>query len=83
MVGLHLMEAEVLEEERKWPAFGIEGSDEVDKGYPKYVAKAEQPEKARVYINKEQYFEGVRPDVWEFYIGGSGDDSGSHKHYHR
>ena len=23
-----------------------------------------------MYINKEQYFEGVRPEVWEFHIGG-------------
>jgi len=31
---------------------------------------AEKPEKAKVYINKDQYFAGVRPDVWEFHIGG-------------
>ena len=24
----------------------------------------------RVYINKEQYFVGVPPEVWEFHIGG-------------
>jgi len=24
----------------------------------------------RVYINSEQYFEGVPPEVWEFSIGG-------------
>jgi type I restriction-modification system DNA methylase subunit len=70
LVDLHLMEAEVLEDERKWPAFAIEGTDEVEKGYPKYVAKAQQAKKARVYINKEQYFEGVQPEVWEFHIGG-------------
>jgi len=23
-----------------------------------------------VYINRDQYFEGVRPEVWEFHIGG-------------
>jgi hypothetical protein len=26
--------------------------------------------KETVCINKDQYFEGVRPEVWEFYIGG-------------
>jgi len=26
--------------------------------------------KGRVYINKQQYFEGVEPEVWEFQIGG-------------
>ena len=24
----------------------------------------------KLYINKDQYFEGVRPEVWEFHIGG-------------
>lgn len=24
----------------------------------------------QVWINKEQYFEGIKPDVWEFMIGG-------------
>ena len=24
----------------------------------------------RVYIKREQYFEGVSPDVWEFHVGG-------------
>ena len=24
----------------------------------------------RVYINKTQYFEGVTPEVWNFFIGG-------------
>jgi predicted helicase len=29
-----------------------------------------QGRKGRVYINAEQYFEGVEPAVWEFHIGG-------------
>jgi len=24
----------------------------------------------RVYINDQQYFEGVEPDIWNYYIGG-------------
>jgi len=70
LVKLHLMEAEILEDENKLPSFPKEGSRVVEKGYPKYVATAEKPEKAKVYINKDQYFESVRPDVWEFHIGG-------------
>ena len=30
---------------------------------------AEKADKGRVYINKDQYLEGVRPEVWEFHIG--------------
>ncbi len=70
LVKLHLMEAEILEDEKKQPSFPKEGSRIVEKGYPKYVAMAEKPEKAKVYINKDQYFEGVQSDVWKFHIGG-------------
>lgn len=67
---LHLMEAEILEDDKKWPSFPKEGNGLVDKGYPKYVAKSEEPDKGKVYINKDQYFEGMQTDVWEFHIGG-------------
>ena len=30
--------------------------------------KNHQP--GRVYLNKTQYFEGIPPEVWHFYIGG-------------
>jgi hypothetical protein len=30
--------------------------------------KNSQP--GRVYLNKTQYFEGISPEVWHFYIGG-------------
>jgi len=68
--GLHLLEAEILEEQDKWPAFNLEGSDSVETGYPEYVPDANKPQKGKVYINQEQYFEGVRPEVWEFHVGG-------------
>ena len=32
--------------------------------------KPEPRPTGRVYINKTQYFEGIKPDVWEFQIGG-------------
>jgi len=34
------------------------------------VADVDKADKGRVYINKGQYFEGVRQEVWEFHIGG-------------
>ncbi len=67
---LHLMESETLEDDKKWPAFDITGDNTVEKGYPKYVAHAEKPKNGKVHINKDQYFEGVKPEVWEFHIGG-------------
>ncbi|MBA7638368.1 hypothetical protein ES703_46023 [subsurface metagenome] len=65
LTKLHLMEAPILEDEKRRPKFPVEGNSEVEKGYPNYVAH-----KGKVYINKDQYFEGVSPDVWEFHIGG-------------
>ena len=35
-----------------------------------YLEPRDQPEQGRVYINKEQYFEGVPPEVWNFHVGG-------------
>ena len=42
----------------------------LEKCYPKYFAHADVADKGKVYINEEQCFEGVRPEVWEFHIGG-------------
>jgi len=70
LLALHLMEAAVLEDEKRWPAFPEEGNMTVEAGYPKYMADAERTAAGRVYINKDQYFEGVRPEVWEFHVGG-------------
>lgn len=67
---LHLMESDFLEDDKNWPAFNIIGSDIVETGYPKYSAHADNPAKAKVYINKDQYFQPVTPDVWNFHIGG-------------
>jgi len=46
--------------EIKYP---VPGENRVEKGFPKYSEE-------RVYINKEQYFEPVPEEVWNFYIGG-------------
>lgn len=57
LVHLHLMEAAV----RKNSAYPVAGHNQVEKiGY----------KDEKVYINKTQYFDPVKPDVWEFHIGG-------------
>jgi predicted helicase len=68
LIKLHLLEAKILDDERQWPKFNVKGSGIVEKGYPSYVKKAD--ENGRVYINSDQYFDGVEPEVWEFCIGG-------------
>ena len=63
LVSLHLMESPLLEKLYTQVKFDIPGSGVVEK--VRYDEKAQ-----RVYINKEQYFEGVTPAVWNFHIGG-------------
>jgi len=60
-VSLHLMESPRLNNLiTKYP---VTGSNVVEK-------VAYDDNNQRVYINKEQYFEGVPPEVWNFHIGG-------------
>jgi predicted helicase len=63
LVSLHLMESPLLEKLYTQVKFDISGSSVVEKA--RYDEKAQ-----RVYINKEQYFEGIPPEVWTFHIGG-------------
>jgi predicted helicase len=63
LVSLHLMEAPVLEKLRTSIRFDVSGSNVVEKVTYDETAR-------RVNINKEQYFEGVPPKVWNFHIGG-------------
>jgi predicted helicase len=63
LVSIHLMEAPVLEQQRTEIKFDVSGSNVVEK-----VSYNETD--GRVHINKQQYFEGVPPDVWNFHIGG-------------
>jgi len=61
LVALHLMELPALNNLiTKYP---VAGSNTVEK-----VTYDENTQ--RIYINKTQYFEGVPPEVWDFYIGG-------------
>ncbi|MDM8560255.1 type ISP restriction/modification enzyme, partial [Candidatus Parabeggiatoa sp. HSG14] len=57
LVTIHLMEADI-ETESGYP---IEGNNLVDK----ITYKSE-----KVYINKTQYFDNVKENVWQFHIGG-------------
>jgi predicted helicase len=64
LVGLHLLEYYGTLQVR----YPERGSDEVEK--IEYRVTPGEPECGRVYINKQQYFEGVPPQVWEFHVGG-------------
>jgi predicted helicase len=61
LVSLHLMESPVLN--NLITGYPITGSNALDK-------VTYDDNNQRVYINKEQYFEGVPPEVWDFHIGG-------------
>ncbi len=61
LVALHLMESPLLN--KPITKFEVGGTDTVEK-----VAYDEKPQ--RVYINKDQYFDGVPTEVWNFRIGG-------------
>ncbi len=61
LVSLHLMES--LSLNSFITRYPVRGSNMVEK-----VAHDEAS--GRVYINKQQYFEGVPPEVWDFHIGG-------------
>jgi len=63
LVSLHLTESPVLEQQRTQIKFDVSGSNVVEK-----VTYNETS--GRVYMNNEQYFEGVLPEVWDFHIGG-------------
>ena len=63
LASLHLMEAEGADT----PAFPCTGSNRVSK--TRYVPPTDGLP-GRVRINREQYFEGVAPETWEFAIGG-------------
>jgi predicted helicase len=61
LVALHLMESPKLDKLiTKYDTRGVHHVEQV-----RYVDTQK-----RVYINKEQFFEGMPKDVWEFQIGG-------------
>ena len=44
------------------------GDHVVDK--VRYTEPGQEDEEGRVWINKNQYFKGVPPEVWDFHVGG-------------
>lgn len=63
LVDLHLMKSPALG--RSMTTYPADGDNQVERGYPKYT-----DENQRVWINADQYFEGVPVEVWEFHVGG-------------
>ena len=63
LVGIHLME----EKPGEMPTFPCQGTDRVES--LRYVAPA-SGNAGRVWINGDQYFEGVGPKTWGFAFGG-------------
>jgi predicted helicase len=61
LVALHLMESPTLN--NLITGYPVTGDNTVDK-------ISYDDNNQRVYINKEQYFEGVPPEIWNFQIGG-------------
>jgi hypothetical protein len=69
LVNLHLMNVPLDATER--PSFPVGGSNEIISRHPRYAPPDDsESEEGRVYINEEQYFEGVEPAVWRFHVGG-------------
>ena len=53
------------------PRFPVSGSNEIISRHPRYAPPDDSKNgEGRVYINDEQYFEGVEPAVWRFHVGG-------------
>ncbi len=63
LAALHLME----DEGEDTPTFPAAGSNRVDK--VRYAPPGGDPA-GRVWINDDQYFDGVSPDTWTFAVGG-------------
>ena len=65
LVSLHLMEKHAP----FITIFPVAGDNTVEK--VRYTEPREDgSEQGRVWINREQYFEGVPPELWSFYVGG-------------
>lgn len=68
LIDLHLLEAPALRDPPvKYP---VQGTDVVEKGFPRYDAPVQGVHEGRVWINEKQYLEGAPESVWEFHIGG-------------
>ncbi len=78
LVALHLLESEEVDFlETTFPKKGSDMVENVRYVEPGVLLAAVEPgahhsakSKGRVYINSDQYFDGVKPEWWEFHIGG-------------
>jgi len=62
LADLHLLKSPLLE----MPVARYQGEGDNDR-----IEKIDYQEtEQRIYINNEKYFEGVAPEVWNYYIGG-------------
>ena len=64
LVNLHLLQRTIPPITR----YPIAGDSTVEA--VRYTEPGQGAEQGRVWINKSQYFEGVPPEVWDFYVGG-------------
>jgi predicted helicase len=64
LVGLHLLQTSG----QITTSYPEPGNNVVEK--VEYTQSSDDPEQGRVWINKTQYFAGVPPQVWNFYVGG-------------
>jgi predicted helicase len=68
LVALHLLDVGAIHELPLQTRYPIPGDNTVEN--VRYTEPGQGSEKGRVWINKEQYFKGVPPEVWNFHIGG-------------
>ena len=64
LADLHLLKSNELE--KTISKFPIEGNNKIEK--PRFDST--QRDNGKVWINKEQYFDGIKEDVWQYQIGG-------------
>jgi predicted helicase len=67
LIGLHVLQA--APPSMLALSFPVAGSNEIARRHPRYTS-ATADAAGRIYINADQYIEGVPEDVWEFRVGG-------------
>ena len=71
LADLHLLKSKDLE--KTISKFPIEGNNKVEKPRFDFLPSRQagaQRDNGKVWINKEQYFDGVKEEVWQYQIGG-------------
>jgi predicted helicase len=64
LVGLHLMEQHAP----PVASFPVKGDNIIE--VVRYTEPGQGADEGRVWINKEQYFDNVSPEIWNFHVGG-------------